>query len=148
ADCVAGAVAGPLALARRTSREPLGRVAQPGTAAALVHLACLAAGVVDRLALAASAGKPAALPSFGLAAMVPAGFDRRHDRAGARRPRADAGDAGTRDTGRFRPANTQAQCHGADRVVHPALLYRLGHHHLGDLDLAANRLSQTTRCQY
>ena len=69
-------------------------------------------------------------------ALVPLAADLDHEFL---RALAAARPAGLRDAGGLRPADLQAQRRRADRLVHAAVLQRLRHHHLGDLDLAADR---------
>ena len=125
----------PVALAHRLPAGSARTGSSAAAPAAVVHLAGLAAGGLDAVALAPPARRAPRRP----AAVVRAGAVAATLLTPFVRPLAAAGPAGAGHAGRLRAAHAAPQRRGADRLVHAAVLHRLRGRHLGDLDLAADR---------
>ena len=142
----AGAGAGHVALAarRRTACDAPREWRSVAAPAGVVHLARLAAGAVDGVALA---------PPARAAATWRCRCGSRWCRWSPRplTPNSDRalllGLPAAGHAGRLRAAHLPAQRRGADRLVHAAVLQRLRAGHLGDLDLAADRRAGQARRQ-
>lgn len=123
------------------------RVAQPGPPVVMVHLAGLATRAVDLVAMAPPDPRCPKKPPSAVAFVVRTGHDRLHLGNAQRRPIFAIGTARAGHLGCLRASDAQTRRQRRDRLVHAAVLLRLRHHRLGDLDCHANRRSQSASRQ-